>query len=211
MNKIIACGVPRTGSTLIWKILKDCLPGYEIVKGHPASWHPFPCDHIFSSIRHPYDNAASCFRTRIVGDKGDGSQETVEGTKQGLIAELKMLTNNYHQLKVLRDTLPEIVTVFRYEEFFNNFDIIFDTIEKSLNVKIPLIKQERINKDYSFESNRKRLLKLNPGDKRIERMGVSHVAVGYPGSWKAIIPFWGYDVLKKWAEPLCKEWGYENQ
>jgi len=204
MDKIFACGVPRTGSTLIWNILVKAYPGRTIIKKHPGSWNPEE-GIIIGSIRYPYDTAASCFRTRIVGDKGDGID--VQGTRKGLISELMMMTNNFRCMRDLVDNWGAIV--LRYERFFNDFDYIFDALEERIG-KISQSVKKRIKEEYSFEAVRNRLLDANPGDLRIDRMGVSHVALGYPGAWKAIIPFWGYDTLKKWCDPLCQEWGYAN-
>jgi len=209
MNNIIACGVPRSGSTLIWQILLRALPGKEVVKAHPASWTPIPCQFIVGSIRHPYDNAASCYRSRIVGDNGDGSQETVRGTKKGLIAELRMLTNNYRVLKELM--LTGKVAVLRYEDFYNNFDIVFDMIQRRLGIIVPDKRREEIEEDCSFEKNQQRSFSGTRKDYKRNKINNSHVGNGVPGTWKAIIPLWGYDVMKKWCDPLCEEWDYESQ
>ena len=208
MNKIIACGIPRSGSTLVWLILNKILPE-QVIKAHPASWTPEECDLIVGSIRHPYDTAASCFRTRIVG-KGDGSQENAQCTKQGLRAELNMMNSNFEALKLWIKKYPRKVIVLRYEEFFDNFDIIFNMIEERLNVEILESKRKELKQKYSFDACRRRSLQASPGKKRINRMGVSHVAMGIPGSWKSIIPFWGYDLIKEWCNPICKEWGYKE-
>jgi len=211
MNKIVACGIPRSGSTLVWLLLQKILDR-QVIKAHPASWSPEPCELIVSSIRHPYDTAASCFRTRIVG-KGDGSLENSQCTKQGLTAELNMMNSNFEALKLWIQKYPGKVVILRYEEFFDNFNVIFHMIKEQLGVDVPTSQRKALIQKYSFESNRKKSLQINPGES-IERMGTSHVAVGVPGSWKSIIPFWGYDLMKKWCDPICKEWGYmkyENQ
>lgn len=191
---------------MVWLLLNKILSG-QIIKAHPASWTPIPCDLIVSSIRHPYDAAASCFRTRIVGDKGDGSQETVQGTKQGLRAELNMLNSNFEALKLWIKEYPGKVVILRYEEFFNNFHVIFRMIKEQLGIDISMSQRNDLISKYSFRASKRRNLRLNPGD-REDNMGVSHVAIGIPGSWKTIIPFWGYDLMREWCDPICKEWGY---
>ncbi|MHA1345006.1 MAG: hypothetical protein ACTSO3_01265 [Candidatus Heimdallarchaeaceae archaeon] len=208
MNNIIACGVPRTGSTLIWQILIRALPNRKVIKAHPASWEPIDNCFIVGSIRHPYDNAASCFRSRVIGDDGDGVD--VKGTKKGLIAELRMLKNNYDQLRILLDKYPSFN--LRYENFFNNFDYVFDIIESDLKIKVPYELRKEIKIDCSFGMNMKRSFANIKGQEyQKTKINPGHVGVGIPGSWKAIIPRWGYDVMRKWCDPLCKDWGYEGK
>jgi len=205
-NNIIACGVPRTGSTLVWLILDNIL-GNKVQKRHPCSWGNTPCDFVVGSIRHPYDTVASAFRGRIVRDFGDGSPGTVNGTKKGLKQDINMTVNNFNQLKVLVDKYSGVI--LRYEDFFYDFNVIYDMVEDKLGVEVPAEKRKQLNKQYSFESSRKRNLELNPDGKRVDRMEVTHIAVGVPGTWKGFIPFWGYDCMKKYLNPICKEWGYE--
>jgi len=209
-NNIIACGIPRTGSTLVWQILSRALPMYNIIKAHPASWTPCDCELIVGSIRHPYDNAASCFRSRVIGDNGDGIH--VEGTKKGLRAELNMLTNNYKVLRKLKDRYGDKMVILRYEDFFNNFEVIFNIIEEKTSEIIPFRRREDIIKDCSFKTNLKRsITDIRGKEYKQTKINPGHVGVGIPGTWKTVIPRWGYSIMKKWCDPLCKEWKYENQ
>ena len=209
-NKILACGVPRTGSTLIWQILLRALPNHKVVKAHPASWAVTNGWYIIGSVRHPYDIAASCFRARIAGDSGDGSQETVVGTKKGLVSELNMMNNNFKVLRELINKYPGVI--LRYEDFFNNFDVVFNMIEKNLGQTIPPKMKRFIRNDCSFETNQKRSCSdIRGKEYQKTKINRAHVGIGTPGTWKTVIPLWGYDVMKKWCDPLCKEWGYENK
>jgi len=207
LNEVLACGVPRSGSTLVWQVLCRALP-CKVTKAHPASWQRRAVDYIVGSVRHPYDAAASAFRCRIINDDGDGSQETVKGTLKGLKADLRMLASNYKMMKELSQFFTDRVTVLKYENYFHSLDPIFDMVQDKFGINVPPKRRSSIRRECSFESNRRKVLKLNPGDKWVNRMGLSHVAVGYPGSWKAIMPVWGYATLRKWAEPICEEWGY---
>jgi len=208
MNKINACGVPRSGSTLVWQILRSIL-GSRVIKSHPGSWKPEEGYFIVGSIRHPYDIAGSRFRSRIVGDKGDGSQETVVGTLKGLRQELVGMKTNFDILRDLMGRYPHVI--LRYEEFFNNFDVIFDMIQDQFGIAVPLPLRRSLKQKHSFEANRGRSFNHNPKEWSEYRINRSHTAVGVPGAWKAIIPQWGYPAMKRFCDPLCKEWGYENQ
>lgn len=212
-EEVVACGVPRSGSTLIWQILLRSLKGRRVIKAHPASWEPRDVGLIVGSIRHPYDTAASCFRTRIVGDKGDGSQETVTGTMAGLKAELRMMRSNFDALKVLMERYPDKVVVLRYEDFWQNFDVVYNVLIQKLGVSVPAGLRQRISLNCSFKANQRRSFSDIRGTEEFKttRIGPSHTAIGVPGSWKTIIPFWGYDTLFRFCDPLCEEWGYESQ
>lgn len=35
MKSIVMCGIPRSGSTLVWQILQAVFPGQDIPKTHP--------------------------------------------------------------------------------------------------------------------------------------------------------------------------------
>jgi len=212
MSDVLCCGVPRSGSTLIWQVTTLALPGRKVRKSHPASWkqngNP---ELIVGSIRNPYDIMASRFRARIANDRGDGSQESVVGTKSGLLYELRGMKSNYDAHKMLMRKYRACMIVLRYEDFFEHFAVIFDALERSLSVAIGKGTRREITRRHSFAENQRRALQLQPGADRVDRMGVAHVGLGIPGTWKAIIPAWGYDLMKKWCDPICEEFGYASQ
>ena len=160
---------------------------------------------VVGNIRHPYDIMASRFRTRIVGDKGNGSQETVQGTRKGFLEDLNATRANFDVLGEILQKYPNCL--LRYEDFYNNHTVIFDMIQKEFGVTVLPDKQKQISDDSSFETNQKRsfIKKRDPQN----RIGYSHMGLWVPGTWKAMIPLWGYDLMYKWCVPLCHEWGYD--
>jgi len=215
MLRILACGVPRSGSTLVWQVLNMCLPGNNVTKSHPGSWKPTDnVDFIVGSIRDPYDIVTSRFRARVANDDSDGAQEHVTGTRKGLMEDLHMNAGNFDALKMLMRRFGEKVFVLRYEEFFENFHTIFAAVRKHIGITVPRPLRERAKSEFSFAANLKKTLALKPGNDRADRMGLAHLgsgAAGTPGMWKTVIPVWGHAAMRKWCNPLCEEWGYANQ
>jgi len=211
MYKVVACGVPRTGSTLVWQILYRILTGKRVIKKHPGSWDMEPDCFVVGSVRHPYDTAASCLRTRFIGDRGDGSQETVMGTRAGLLAELNMLEHNYAKMKQMMEDAPKRVVVLRYEEFYKDFDVIFNMVETRLGIPVPKPVRSVTRDDCSFRKNVVRSLGVEGKEYQRSKINPGHVGMGTPGTWRAFVPYWGHPLLKKWCNPICEEWGYESQ
>lgn len=210
MNKIVACGVPRTGSTLVWQILCRALPHCRVVKAHPGSWAPEPCNFIVGSIRNPYDNIASCFRSRVIGDDGDGIH--VEGTMKGLKAEMNMLANNYKVMGEMIEKYKGKIAILRYEEFFENYSLIYRTIEVYFDIKIPQIVQLEISNRFSVIENKKRANKLEDFNQVDEdKIHGDHIGNIYPGYWADYIPEKYKEDFDHICTPIAKEWDYENQ
>lgn len=203
---VTACGIPRSGSTLVWQILTRVFPNKQILKRHPGGWAP-DGSFAFGSIRDPYDCAASRFRARVIGDKGDGSQETVAGTKAGLVQELRNMKHNFGALEGWMAACDHVV--LKYEDFFNNFDVVFAAIEKHLSRKVTSEMRKQIEDDCSLARNRQR--SYAPRDPKVYKttlINSAHVGYGVPDTWKIVIPRWGYAILKQYCEPLCLKWGY---
>ena len=120
--------------------------------------------------------------------------------------ELKGMDNNFRKLVDIMDRHE--VVILRYEEFFNNFNVVYDMLLSRLNISVSSKLRKQIDEECSLEANRRRSY-----SKRTEwettRIGSCHVGIGTPGMWKLFIPLWGYDLIQKWCDPLCKEWDYE--
>lgn len=215
MREVIGCGVPRSGSTLVWQVLKICLPDYRVTKLHPCSQAISDTgQYIVGSIRNPYDIIASRFRARVANDNSDGAQEHVAGTLKGLREDLHMTRANFDELKRLRKRFKGRIVVLRYEDFVGYFSAIFGPVSELLKIAIPHELRARAKREHSWDANLKRTLALAPGTARDSRMGLAHLGTGciiQPGMWKTIVPVWGHASVRKCCSSLCAEWGYEDQ
>jgi len=197
--KLVCCGIPRSGSTLIWQILKTVFPEMEIPQTHPAAWEP-DGSFVVSSIRHPCDVAASRYRVRLSrGSEADG------GTK-GLEAEMVVMKEHYDALHFVRGYRGKLL---RYEEFYNDYDVIFKMIRERLWTNVSRETQDEISAKYSVKENKERADKqksFRTFDE--EKIHGAHIGVIHPGMWR-LLPDWQRDQIEDFCKPIAAEWGYE--
>jgi len=201
VNPIVICGIPRSGSTLVWQIFRGVFPDKLVFKIHPESWEFVGCCAV-ATIRNPYDVAASLYRVRL--SRG--------GENVGNAAGLEIILN---RVQMCFGSLSEMMTephlLLRYEEFFNHHVTIYNGIKKHFGEQVALHERERIDTKYSLEANRKRALKLknfNEMDK--EGIHGDHIGPVVPGSWREALPKWALLRVSQVCLPIAEEWDYEN-
>jgi len=203
--KITVGGIPRSGSTLVWQLISEVFPKVKIGKTHPAAWEP-DGSFIIVTIRNPYDVGASRFRHRTLRDQ---TGLVNIANLAGLDAELNEMIKHFAPLTAWVKELPEMA-LLRYEDFYNNYDLIFDLIEERLNKIVPMALRDTIKDKFSLDKNRKRCAQpVVKGENRF-RMGPGHIGTVTPGLWRSIIPPWGYELMAEKCGPVAKEWGYET-
>lgn len=123
-NQIIQFGIPRSGSTLVFNILREVFPDKHLKKTHSLNSKDLKCP-IIATYRHPLDVMASLLQcqNREVSD-AEIKKELFLLNKNGIwdILEFKDRPN---------------VLLLRYERFFNDFDYLFNEIEKFFGTQIP--------------------------------------------------------------------------
>lgn len=201
MSSVVVCGIPRSGSTLVWQIVQAVLPQEDILKTHPDIWEPDGSRAIVS-IRDPHDVVASLYRVRLSrSQKREGDQEDVSSAIRRMLISYDALN------KVMKGPYD----ILRYEEFYHNYSVIFRYIECKLNVQVTSFVQKWISETYSVEANRaraSRLMDFNEVDR--EQIHGDHIGNVHPGSWSDVLPEWAWDQVVKESRPVTREWGYAD-
>ena len=134
----------RSGSTLVYNLVRDCIP-YQITKTH-AFGYGLPNVLYIISVRHPYNSIiSSCLRK---------NEEINDENIQGAISEY-LIHGGAHLSNV--DPTGENVLVLYYEKFVDDFDYIFDHIEKKCSVTIDSKKRDLLKHNNSIESVKNKL------------------------------------------------------
>jgi len=110
------------------------------------------------------------------------------------------------------DLLPLVLeqrcTLLRYEQFYSNYDVIFDAFEDALGVDTS--DRVALKARYSLTANKDRASKLNSFMQvDSERIHGDHIGGVVPGSWKHILPSELHDQMLDYCRPIAKEWFYE--
>lgn len=190
--EIIICGIPRSGSTFVWQIFNSIFPGIEST--HPAAWEPDGKTHAIITIRDPRDVLASRYRVRL-------SRDPKTGGVIGLEAE-------FHVMKWMFESVAKIkkgpYTILRYENFYNNYNVIYDLLEQQFYVKVD---RKFLNECFSLEANKKRAAEIkNFNSFDTHKIHGDHIGLVIPGSYKQH----QFNLLiERWCEQLCKEFNYE--
>lgn len=199
MRPVVMCGIPRSGSTLVWQILSEVLD-QDIPKTHPGDWDPDGVSLAVVTIRDPRDVAASLYRVRI----SRGGPEV--GGPEGLDNVLRQLQMYFRSVpKVLKG--PHIL--LRYEELFENIDLIWGVFLGEFGVRIPCTEQSRIEEKFSLQANRERAACLKDFNEFDEyRIHGDHIGPAVPGSWRRSLPEWAHGCVEKVCGPIAREWDY---
>lgn len=141
---------PRSGSTLVFNIMRELFPAKKIFKVHTFR---SMCNEmkVVVTYRHPLD----CIASSIIRYKKEPTEEELKRqikmfNEQGLLDLLK-----------IRD-MPNIL-MLKYEDYVNNFDYIFNHFEKFFNITIPEEKKVEITAKYKID-NVEKMLKDQKGD-----------------------------------------------
>lgn len=197
--KVVGCGIPRSGSTLVWQILQAVFPTQIVLKTHPDIWQP-DGSMAFVSIRYPRDVVASLYRVHL----------SRAGRQQGTSDDLEACIC---RMEVSFAALPKVLggpfEMLRFEAFYQSHHIVYDAIEDALAVLIPDAVRTRISKLFSLEQNRARsavLKDFNAVDK--DHVHGDHYGPAAPGYWDKTLPGWALPEVVRRCKPVEVEWDY---
>lgn len=143
-KKIIIFSCPRTGSTLLYNLIKDIFYRTTVLKKHIID--DIDSENLYIiPIRHPYNSIVSI----------------------GLCKQIKFGIDNYKLNDCLNDYIDyggkilvniensDNIIFLYYENFYNNLDYIYKEIEKKLNVTIPEDLKKSVGEKHSLENVKK--------------------------------------------------------
>jgi len=201
MKSIVMCGIPRSGSTLVWQILQAVFPGQDIPKTHPDMWMPDGSTAVIS-IRDPRDVVASLYRVRLSRDhKEIGNHDDVANVIQRTLL----------CFEALKTTMTGPHIILRYENFFSDHYILYQAIETNFGIHTPLHIQKQISDRFSVEANRKRAAALNSfNEVDTDQIHGDHIGHVTPGYWSTYLPWRTVEWVAAECKGIAKEWGYED-
>jgi hypothetical protein len=143
-KRIVQFGIPRSGSTLVYNILRETFPATYVMKAHSLNrkLSRYP---IIATYRHPLDVLASILQCQAL------SVSDEEIKKQLIILNRTGLWDIFS----IRDQ-PGVL-LLKYEEFSINFDFLFDAIESFFNQPIPIEARERLHHAYNIQNVKRRI------------------------------------------------------
>lgn len=190
----------RSGSTLVYNILRESMPNKHILKRHKLEENQIKKHKIVATYRHPIDCLASSFK------------------RYGLKVNETNMSNQINELK--ENGLDDLCKVFeekqilklKYEEFYNNYDHIFNNLEIYFNIKILENKRKEIKDRYNINkiiSKTKHYKSFNEFDKKSQLHG-NHVSnsKGAPNSYVDFFSENEIDYINNELKPHIKKLGY---
>ena len=138
-TNIIQMSPVRSGSTLVYNILREALPNVRIIKYHTYECY-FSHLKVVATVRNPLDCIASIHKA----NKWKPSLDSVE------LGAARFLANGGDAITALRDRPNALI--LRYEEFFQDFDVIFDAFESFFNIQLNTTIRNELRRKYSVEN-----------------------------------------------------------
>ncbi|MEM8777522.1 MAG: hypothetical protein AAGF26_01355 [Cyanobacteria bacterium P01_G01_bin.49] len=130
---------PRSGSTLIYNVLREVFPEKFVEKGHVYSKinSKYP---IVVTYRHPLDSIASSIQRYGLPLTDKVIEEQI----------LELDSNGVWDVLNLKGK-PNVL-MLRYEDFSNNFNFIYSELESFFGIEISQEKKELIKDKYKIEA-----------------------------------------------------------
>jgi len=130
---------PRSGSTLVYNIMREIYPNKKIFKVHTFR---AMCNElsVVVTYRHPLD----CIASSIIRYKREPNQEELD-------RQIKIFDEQgFKDLINIKDK-PNFL-MLKYEDYVDNYDYIYDHFEKFFKIKIDDKKRESITSKYNIKS-----------------------------------------------------------
>ena len=212
MQLIIQAGVPRSGSTLVTQALEKLFPKATVLKIHGFR----DVDTAVVTYRDFRDVLVSLWRVQKeipLAELEQGKQMPKSDIEHFLPVVTKYVDdiNRYKSL--------DNVLFLKYEQFYNDYDFLFDAFEQYFNVKLNSNLKKKIKKHISLEVNTRRAAKFpNFHSKRRHKMFARnnfrihglHIYSPKPGAWRDLIAPEHHELINNRLGKYLKQWGYEK-
>lgn len=199
-SRIVQFGIPRSGSTLVYNVLREAYPATYVKKTHSLSAKllRYP---IIATYRHPLDVMASLLQCQAL------EMSDSEIRKQLILLNIQGLWD----ILSIRDK-PGVL-LLRYEEFSQNFDFLFDAIESFLDQPIAVATRVRLKDTYSVANVKSRIGDNQDFSKydKVTQLHGRHISRfdGQPGYYKELFAPQQIAYLQKYLSFFMEEMGYE--
>lgn len=130
-NTIVQFGMSRTGSTLIYRVLKEIFPNVE--KCHLPEVGPYlgTDAKIVTTVRDPVDSFIS--HVRVV-HYPDSIPSII--LSQSYAGYINQRLYEHKQFNKILDENQDQILLLKYENFYNDFGYIFDKLENFFDIEI---------------------------------------------------------------------------
>lgn len=138
---VVQFSPPRTGSTLVWNVLREIFPGRKIKKKHTLRKRqlgPFPMP-VVCTVRHPMDALASCIQCRELEHNDQTITDLMDEFDRLAIRRVLEIKDDPH------------VLILRYEEFAGNYDFLFNELETFFQLRIESGLRQMIRQKYDVK------------------------------------------------------------
>ncbi len=125
--RLIQFSPPRTGSTLLWNVLRTVCPKHEVMKVHCYDTRrksDFMSPKVVASIRNPLDSIASSIQRYEQQPTVEVVDEQIQEFDRNGMWDLLNLKGNSRAL------------ILRYEDFFDDWPYLFSQIEAFMGFRI---------------------------------------------------------------------------
>ena len=139
---IIQLSPVRTGSTLVYNLLRGVLEGKKIVKKHRyrIAYGRLP---IVATVRDPFDAIASVIRLNKLGTDRAGVEQAAD----------IFLKNGAADIVKIKDK-PNVL-ILQYERFIEDFGYVFSELEAFFDFIIPDARKQQLALEFNLDNTRK--------------------------------------------------------
>ena len=198
---IIQFGPPRSGTTLVYNILKDIFPKRSVETRHYYRDKDKKFDTVVT-YRNPLDSiVSSILRYKLNPSEDVIKKQILEFEKNGIWTVLKIKNNKN-------------VLMLKYEDFLNNYENIYNKLEPFFNINISVSTRSLITNSYNIKATEKIISKMK-SYKEIDKETLFHgnhmnLNKGEPNYYKKFLNTKQIANLKNVYKEYLSVFGYEN-
>ena len=135
---ILQFSLPRSGSTLVYNVLRELFPRHRIEKCHTLDRRNLEST-IVATYRNPVDIVASLLLV------SNGSVTDANIREQSILLN----TQGIWELLTIRNRSNMLL--LRYEDFVDDFDVLFNNIENHFQIRVSSEKRIELSTKYNRE------------------------------------------------------------
>ena len=186
-DEVILCTIPRTGSTLIYRILRYIFKDKNIKKSHSFEKYFDHKGPFVMTYRDPIDILCSFWRIDAKQGKWENNEisdlEAVRLCARVLFEYSRF--NDFVLKQIVLDDNSRNLLFLRYEDFWDNYDIIYDKLSSFFDIEISSDKRKELTDKCSMKSVleiQKKYKDFSEVDKETAIHG-DHIGLAKPYKW----------------------------